>query len=583
MPSDNMLPELGAAVEKARRIYGPRKRARTKPSAGNRRADAPAPGTPSNDDAEIARLARLSNIEYERARHAAAEQLGLRASILDRLVAGERKAGDTKQGRALSLPEPEPWPEPVDGAALLSDLATAILRHVVMPTHPADATALWVVHTYLLDVFHISPRLAVTSPERGCGKTTLLDVLSCLVTRSLPAANATAAPIFRVVELVRPTLLIDEGDTFLGEREELRGILDSGHRRGGTVLRTVGDDHEPRQFATYGACAIALIGRLPGTLADRSIPIALQRRRADEQVEPFRADRASHLDMLARQTARWAANHAEQIRLADPAMPAGLFNRAADNWRPLLAVADTAGGEWPRRAREACAALAGAIDDDQSAGVLALGDIREIFAARGVGRLASAELVEAMLAIEGRPWAEWRGGRPLTTNGLARLLRAFSIGPENIRTAGGILKGYLRERFVELWARYSCADPPEQPLQRYNADGCGISSRSATATYPSNVAVSKSQKPAPEADCSVVAVATHPTGGNGAKAVSKLDTIETPPILMPNSLCAQCGRHGARGDPLSPWRWGSQWFFLHPQCEKPFADSRKAAGDEGFG
>ncbi len=77
-----------------------------------------------------------------------------------------------------------------------------------------------------------------------------------------------------------PTLLIDEADTFLPENEELLGILNSGHRRGGSVLRTVGEEFEPPSFSTHSACAVALIGKLPATLADRSVPIELLRRRA---------------------------------------------------------------------------------------------------------------------------------------------------------------------------------------------------------------------------------------------------------------------------------------------------------------
>jgi putative DNA primase/helicase len=207
----------------------------------------------------------------------------------------------------LSLPEPTPWAEPVEGVKLLCDLSAAIRRHVVMPEHCADATALWVTHTYLLDVLQISPRLAVTSPEKGCGKTTLLDVLTSVVWRPLEVANATTSPIFRTIEMARPTLLLDEGDTFLQNNEELRGILNSGHRRGGSVLRTVGDDFEPRQFATYAPCAIAMIGQLPGTLADRSITIELQRRLAGEA---FRFDCTEHLDRLASKAARWATDNA---------------------------------------------------------------------------------------------------------------------------------------------------------------------------------------------------------------------------------------------------------------------------------
>jgi hypothetical protein len=213
----------------------------------------------SDEKSEIHRLAGLGTLEYEQQRSDAAKRLNLRLPALDGLVADERRQveGDNKQGHALSLPEPKPWPDPVNGADLLNELSAIIRRYVVMSAYAADTAALWVVHTYLLKGFGISPRLAITSPEKRCGKTTLLDVLARLVMRPLPTSNATTAAIFRVVEMRQPTLLIDEADTFLKENVELRGILNSGHRKGGAVLRTVGEDLEPRSFSTYSACAMA--------------------------------------------------------------------------------------------------------------------------------------------------------------------------------------------------------------------------------------------------------------------------------------------------------------------------------------
>jgi hypothetical protein len=118
---------------------------------------------------EIARLAKLGVVGYEVERAAAAKRLKMRASVLDRLVDDERKAGigDKRQGQALTLPEPKPWSHPVDGAELLHDLAAGIRRHVVMPQHSADATALWVVQTYMLDALQISPRLAISRGHRS--------------------------------------------------------------------------------------------------------------------------------------------------------------------------------------------------------------------------------------------------------------------------------------------------------------------------------------------------------------------------------------------------------------------------------
>jgi len=334
---------------------------------------------------------------------------------------------------------------------------------------------LWIVHTYLLDSFGISPRLAITSPEKQCGKTTLLDVLEHLVWRPLPTTNTSASAIFRVVEISRPCLLADEADTYLPDNNELRGILNSGHRRNGQVLRNVGDNHEPRRFATYSACAIGMIGKLPGTLADRSVRVELRRRRPDEPVELFRFDRVDHLHELARKARRWATDNADAVRQADPILPAGMFNRVADNWRPLLAIADVAEGDWPTLARAAAKAAAGAAEDD-SRRTMILSDIRAIFAEKGVAQLPSAEIVEALKALEGRPWAEWgKSGKPITQHGLAALLRPFGIGPDKLLIADRKPNGYRLSLMEDAFTRYLDPHPPRSEWRSgENPYGTGV-------------------------------------------------------------------------------------------------------------
>jgi len=429
----------------------------------------------TSDDAEIKRLAELSPFQYERERKAAAERLGIRAAILDKLVQAGRPDDEAKQGRAISFPEPEAWPDPVNGAVLLDSIAQAIRHYVVLSDHSRDAAALWIVHSYLIDCFPVSPRLAICSPTKQCGKTTLLDVLGRLVLKPLPTANVTASAIFRVVEAYRPALLVDEADTFLRENDELRGIINSGHRHGGSVLRAVGEDYEPRAFSTYSPCAIALIGKLPDTLHDRSVIVHLKRRLPSETIAPFRADRVGQLDVLARQAARWCRDHADEVASVDPAMPAGIYNREADNWRPLLAIAYAAGGDWPKRARDALEA-AHTADDDESRLSMLLADIKTEFAARNTDQLPSASLVAALVEIEGRPWAEYREGKPLTQNQLARALKPIGIGPENIREGDKVPKGYFLARFDDAFARYLAPEGAFKPLQRYNADEMGASS-----------------------------------------------------------------------------------------------------------
>ena len=183
----------------------------------------------------------------------------------------------------------------------------------------------------------------------------MLDLLALVVCKPISTANITTAAVFRTIELASPTLLVDEADTFLARNEDLRGILNSGHKRGGTVIRCVGDDLEPREFNVFGPAAIAAIGRIPGTLPDRSIAITMRRATPKERPQPIRAATEGEGAMLARKAARWAVDCNIQID-ADP-HPSLLANRSADNWRPIFAIAEAVGADWPQRLTEAAVSL----------------------------------------------------------------------------------------------------------------------------------------------------------------------------------------------------------------------------------
>jgi len=262
--------------------------------------------------------------------------------------------------------------------------------------------------------------------------------------------------------------MIDEADTFLRDSDELRGILNSGHYRPTAhVIRTTGEDHEPCLFHTWGAVVIAMIGSLPGTLEDRSIVIPMRRRRPNERVERFRLDDGAGLSDFARSAARWAVDHLDDLRNADPELPEGLHDRARDNWRPLVAIADLAGGDWPKLAREAAIALTPT--EDASRGVQLLNDLRTIFTERGdPERILSSNLVTALLALESRPWLECqRGGRPLTALGLARRLKEFGIKPAQwwSGTTTTTIRGYQLNDLAEAFERY-LPKPSANPVGR---------------------------------------------------------------------------------------------------------------------
>ena len=408
------------------------------------------------DALEVSRLAGLPPLEYDRQREEAATKLGCRVRTLDDLVArcrGEALPANSGQGKGLDLIEPEPWPESVNGAGLLDSLATEIRRFVVLSATDADAVALWVVAAHAFDRFDIFPRLLITAPEKGCGKSTLLDVLEHLVPRPLLASNIRAAALYRAIEAARPTFLLDEADAYARNDEDLRSVLDSGHCRRGFVIRCVGEDNEPRRFSTFCPVVLAAIGRLPGTVEDRSIKIGMRRRRPDEQIESFRLDRASNVMKLARMAARFAADHPVELGAADPAMPPGIINRAADNWRPLIAVADASGGLWPDRARAAALKLA-RDDEDDSARVLLLADMRQLFDNQPSGVLFTREILAALHDDETRPWPEWKHDKPITGRQVAGLLKEHHIKPKTVRRGEQTDKGYKLEWFEEAFARY---------------------------------------------------------------------------------------------------------------------------------
>jgi hypothetical protein len=136
-----------------------------------------------------------------------------------------------------------------------------------------------------------------------------------------------------------------------------------------------------------------------------------------------------------------------------------------------LATADVASGDWRARARLALRTIIGQADAERSVRVMLLSDIHAIFADRGLERIASAELVAALISIEERPWAEWRAGKPITANGLARLLAPFAIAPATIRTSVGTPKGYQRTQFEDAFSRYLPPGEGFKPPQRHKCDG----------------------------------------------------------------------------------------------------------------
>ncbi len=398
------------------------------------------------------------------------------AKFLDAAFGSSTGNGDETEnspGQTILLSEPEPWLDEVNGLALIEEMATFMRRFVVLPTGALEAICLWILHTFALLATIISPILALVSPEKRCAKTLLLELIFHLVVKPLSTANITTAALFRTVEKYKPTLLVDEADTFLKRSDELRGVINSGHRRtSAVVIRTVGDSHEPKLFKTWCPKVIALIGDLPGTIQDRSIVIRMRRKTADEQVERLRLEKVEQeLETIRCKAARWTADYLDGLRDADPILPGGLDDRAQDNWRPLIAIADCIGGDWPERSRAAAVRLSGATEnEDASARIQLLGDLQQLFVAKDADCLSSEEIVNELLKMEDRPWPEWKKGKPITKVQLARLLKPFGVNPTTIRvdSTRRPTKGYKTGFFDDVFSRYLSPDPSHPLQSSYN-------------------------------------------------------------------------------------------------------------------
>ena len=384
---------------------------------------------------------------------------------LDKVTAPAGGESDGKQGQPVEWNEPAPSTDPVDGAALLSRVAASIRRHVWIDDPSADALALWAVMTWIHDRLEISTFANLTSATKRCGKSLLLEVLAELVYRPMPlSGQVTAAALFRIVEAHAPTLMLDEADTYMREDETLRGVVNGSQRRAlAYIPRCVGDDNEVRNFATFCPKLIAGIGGIPETVRDRSLVVRLQRKPATVRLDPWRERDREAVEAMRAQIARWTGDYAGSIVLGLSAVtfPDALHDRARDAWESLLAIANAAGGEWAGRdgrARKVCEHFAATSEGDEGgAREMLLADLYAIFEADGMPSVfSSATIVDRLGAMESRPWSEWRRGKAITPNALARLLKPFEIAPRQDRKAGHgtNLRGYQRADLESIWDAY---------------------------------------------------------------------------------------------------------------------------------
>ncbi|MFT7042352.1 MAG: hypothetical protein ACJAW7_001109 [Candidatus Azotimanducaceae bacterium] len=345
-----------------------------------------------------------------------------------------------------------PWPHAPVAEDLADEMAKLIKRYCILTDDEVVAIVLWIIASYSINLFRIFPKLSLISPEKRCGKSTTMEVVTAMCRDALLTSNVSAAVLYRLTEVCSPTILIDEADTFVkGGDPALVGIINSGHNQSSAqILRCEGDNFKPKAYSTWMPMVLAAIGDLPPTIMDRSIVINLRRKKSSEMVQLIPGDIDSSCVSIRRKILTWCENSAPQITINQIPPPKLGNDRAEDNWLPLFTVAGQIGGAWPQLCDSAYRANTTVTEEEIPTQLLR--DIRTVFS--NIQRIPSAELLVELCKDQAGPWNSCDNGKKLSPHQMAKLLRPYGIKPKMIRFGKETKRGYEATQFHDSFERY---------------------------------------------------------------------------------------------------------------------------------
>lgn len=389
--------------------------------------------------------------------------------------------------KILSVNDPVPFMSSVQGDVLLDELVGLVRDYVVVDEPYAVALALWVVQTYCYNNFSHSPLLIINAPEKACGKSVALGLVAKLVPRPLECANITLAALFRIIQSKRPTLLIDEADTFLDGKTELAGILNKGYEPGGVVLRTeqAGDIHQVVAYQVYSPKALAGISlerHLPDATMSRGIHVAMRRKVKGEEVKRLRSIDPTQLSSFRSRIHQFVKDCSVSLRSGQVEMPEEFSDREQDNWEPLLCIAAAASEAWFTRARNSALAIKSATVEPQSMSNNLLNDVREVLGGFDADRIPTSQLLDLLTQDPDMGWSSFNKGFPLTPRQLATHLKTYGIQPKTVRMSSvSTPKGYLLREFDDVFNRYLKPLDVEEPVTDIE---CAVVQTQSTTVSP---------------------------------------------------------------------------------------------------
>jgi hypothetical protein len=353
--------------------------------------------------------------------------------------------------------------------SLIAGVMKFVADYIVMSEPERLVVACWVVPTHLMEVWDLFPHLAITSPEKRCGKSTLLELLGWVVFEPQFATNIAPAAMYRLIQKLKPTLLMDEAQSLQRHGSEAsevtRELINGSISKSGKVIRCIGKNHEPATFSIYCPKVIAMIGEPDGILADRCFPVRLKRKSKADVVKRCRSKEVGGVGLKLNEWIQgWVEKHKTDVASTyEKLEPFDIDNdRMADLLLPLQAILKVNGEEGFLELLKGYAEGLGERDrrqESQSQGVRLLAACREIFSSRPpwVSFLGTNDLIDELKKREEEPWGTFRYGKPINPEGLAKLLGPYDI--KSGRNKDQSARGYFKADLQKAWDLYLPPDP----------------------------------------------------------------------------------------------------------------------------